>query len=55
MENDAMYNDHLEYFPVIWYNLWPFGIFCGHLVYFSRFGMFGRRKIWQPCLAAHVF
>jgi hypothetical protein len=32
----------------IWYNLWPFGIVCGHLVYFSHFGMFGPRKIWQP-------
>jgi hypothetical protein len=32
-----------------WYNIWPFGIDCGHLVYFSRFGMFGSRKIWQPC------
>jgi hypothetical protein len=40
-------------FVAIWYNLWPFGIIfgivCGHLVYFSQFGMFGRRKIWQPC------
>jgi hypothetical protein len=29
-------------------NIGPFGIVCGHLVYFSRFGMFGPRKIWQP-------
>jgi hypothetical protein len=28
--------------------LWPFGIFCGRLVYFSRFGMFEARNIWQP-------
>jgi hypothetical protein len=21
---------------------------CGHLLYFSSFGMFGPRKIWQP-------
>jgi hypothetical protein len=35
-------------FSVIWYNLWPFGIVCIHFVYFSRFGMFGPRKIWQP-------
>jgi hypothetical protein len=42
---------------VIWYDLWPFGVIyvwpfgivCGHLVYISRFGMFGPRKIWQPC------
>jgi hypothetical protein len=39
----------LEYFADIWYNLWPFVIVCGHLVYFSHFGMFGARKIWQPC------
>jgi hypothetical protein len=43
--------------------LWPLGIFYGHLenlmaiwhslgtlVCFSSFGMFGPRKIWQPCL-----
>jgi hypothetical protein len=45
MENVGMFFDHLEYF---WYDLWTFGIICGHLVYFSRFGMFGPRKIWQP-------
>jgi hypothetical protein len=28
-----------------WHILWLFGIFCGYLVYFSRFGI----KIWQPC------
>jgi hypothetical protein len=32
-----------------WNNLLPFGIICGHLVYFSRFGMSGQRIIWQPC------
>jgi hypothetical protein len=29
----------------ILYNKWPFGIVCAPLVYFSRFGMFGPRKI----------
>jgi hypothetical protein len=48
MENVVIFYDHLEYFTAIWYNLWPFGTFCGHLVYFLRFGMFGTRKIWQP-------
>jgi hypothetical protein len=48
MENDVIFYDHLEYFTAIWHNVWPFGIVCGHLVYFSRFGMFGPRKIWQP-------
>jgi hypothetical protein len=36
--------------------LWPFdilyGVVCGPLVYFSRFGMFCPRKIWQPCIHA---
>jgi hypothetical protein len=43
------------YFITIWNfyghlvnNLWLFGILCGDLVYFSHFGMFGARKIWQP-------
>jgi hypothetical protein len=48
MENIDTFYDHLEYFSVICYNLQPFGIFCAHLVYFSRFGMSGPRKIWQP-------
>jgi hypothetical protein len=30
-------------------NSWSFGAFCGHLVYFSRFGNVVSRKIWQPC------
>jgi hypothetical protein len=38
----------MEYFMAIWYNSWPFDIVCGHLVYFSDFGKFGPRKIWQP-------
>jgi hypothetical protein len=40
--------DDLEYFSIIWYNLWPFGIVCGPFAHFSHFGMFGPRKIWQP-------
>jgi hypothetical protein len=44
MENVGLFYDHLEYFTAIWYNLWPFGIVCGHLVYFSHFGMFRPRK-----------
>jgi hypothetical protein len=52
MENVVIFYDHLEYFTAIWYNLLPFGIVCDHLVYFLHFGMFGPRKIWQPCFAA---
>jgi hypothetical protein len=35
MENVAIIYDHLEYFMAVW------NIFCGQLVYFLRFGMFG--------------
>jgi hypothetical protein len=35
MENVVLFYHHLEYFTAIWYNVWPFGIVCGHLVYFS--------------------
>jgi hypothetical protein len=38
----------LVYFMTIENILRPFGMVCGHLVNFSRFGMFGPRKIWQP-------
>jgi hypothetical protein len=48
MVNLGVFNDHLEFLMAIWYNLWPFGIVYGHLLYFSQFGMFGPRKIWQP-------
>jgi hypothetical protein len=30
--------------------LWPIGTFCGHLVCFSRFGMFYREKSGNPAL-----
>jgi hypothetical protein len=53
MEYVCIFDDHLEYFMDIWYNLWLFGIVCGDLVYFSHFGMLGPRKIWQPCTAPH--
>jgi phosphotransferase system glucose/maltose/N-acetylglucosamine-specific IIC component len=35
MENVVIFYDHLKYFTAIWYNLWLFGIVCGHLVFFS--------------------
>jgi hypothetical protein len=49
MENIGIFYDHLEYFMAVWYNLWSFGIICGQLVYFSQVGVFGPKKIWQPC------
>jgi hypothetical protein len=48
MVNVGIFYGHLENFVAIWYNLWPIGIVCGHLLYFSQFGKFGPRKIWQP-------
>jgi hypothetical protein len=42
IENVVIFYDLLEYFTAIWYNLQPFGIDCGHLVYFFRFGTFGQ-------------
>jgi hypothetical protein len=42
-------------FSAIWYNLSPFVINCGHSVYFSHFGMFGPRKIWQPWCQLRIF
>jgi hypothetical protein len=34
------------------YILWPFGIVCGHLVYFSRFGMLYQQKSGSPGVSA---
>jgi hypothetical protein len=39
-----IFYDHLKYFTAIGYNLWPFGLFCGHLVHVSDFGKFGPKK-----------
>jgi hypothetical protein len=48
MENLGIFYDHLVYFTAIGNILWPFGIFCGRLVYFSPFWYLVPRKIWQP-------
>jgi hypothetical protein len=45
MENVCKIYYHLEYFTAIWYNLWPFGIVCDHLVYFS---ILGQEKSGNP-------
>jgi hypothetical protein len=49
MENLGIFHDLLVYSTTIRNILWPFGIFCGNLVYFTPFWYFGPRKIWQPC------
>jgi hypothetical protein len=32
MEIIGIFYDHGGYLTAIWYNLWPFGIVCGHWV-----------------------
>jgi hypothetical protein len=49
MENDGIFYVNLVYFTAIGNTLWPFGIFWGHLIYFSPFWYVVPRKIWQPC------
>jgi hypothetical protein len=48
MENVVIFYDHLEYFTAIWYNLWPFGIVCGNLVYFYVLICLDREKSGNP-------
>jgi hypothetical protein len=38
----------LVYIMAIWYILWQFGIFCGHLEYFNRFGTLYYEKSGNP-------
>jgi hypothetical protein len=47
MENLGILYDHLVYLMAVGNILWLFGIFYGHLVYFSLFWYFVPRKIWQ--------
>jgi hypothetical protein len=43
---------HLAYFMAVWYMLLPFGIFYGifggHLIYFSHFGKLYQEKSGNP-------
>jgi hypothetical protein len=49
----------LVYLSVIWYILWPYGIFLtiwltsGDLVYFYTLWYIESRKIWQPWSRKH--
>jgi fatty acid desaturase len=51
MENLGIFYDQLVYFTAIVNILGAFGIFCGHLVYFSPIWYFVPWEIWQPWLA----
>jgi hypothetical protein len=48
MVNVGTFDDHLEYFMAIWYNLWPFGIVFGHLVYFPNLACLDHEKSGNP-------
>jgi hypothetical protein len=48
MENLEIFYDRLVYFTAIGNILWPFGIFCGHLVYFPCFGILYQEKSGNP-------
>jgi hypothetical protein len=51
MEEAGIFYDHLIYLKDIWYNLWPFGIYVGYLVYFlAVLVRVTEKKIWQPCV-----
>jgi hypothetical protein len=48
MENLGIFYDHLVYITAIGNILWPFGILCGNLVYFSPFGVLDQEKSGNP-------
>jgi hypothetical protein len=49
MEDVGIFYGHLDYFMAMSYVLWPFGMVCSFLVYFSPFWYVVPRNIWQPC------
>jgi hypothetical protein len=55
MEYVGLLYVHWVCFTAIWYILWPFGVFCGHLEYFMvtwhilpRFGILYQEKSGNP-------
>jgi hypothetical protein len=50
MENLGKFYYYLVYLTAIGNSLWPFGIFCGNLVYFPRFGILDKEKSGNPAL-----
>jgi hypothetical protein len=48
LESVGIIYGHSEHLNAICYTLWPFGIFCCHLVYFSRIGMPYQEKSGNP-------
>jgi hypothetical protein len=49
MDDIGIFYVHLVFLNTsIWYNLWPFCIFYGYLVYFYHFGMLYQEKSGKP-------
>jgi hypothetical protein len=48
MEDVGILLGHFVHFTAKWYILWPFGAFCGNLVYFSPIWYVSPTNIWQP-------
>jgi hypothetical protein len=48
MVNVGIFYGLLEYFMAIWYNLWPFGTVCVHLLYFYQFVCLEQEKSGNP-------
>jgi hypothetical protein len=54
MEDVGIFYGNSVYFKGILNILWPFGAFCGNLVYFSRFGMSYQEKSGNPVEEAEI-
>jgi ABC-type spermidine/putrescine transport system permease subunit II len=54
IEKVVIFFDLLEYFTAIGYNLQPFGIVCGNLVYFSPFWYVWTKKNLEALLVAQI-
>jgi hypothetical protein len=50
MKNLGKLYYHLVYFSAIGNILWPFGIFCGNVCFFPRFGILDQGKSGNPGL-----
>jgi hypothetical protein len=60
MDNVGIFYDYLEYLLAICYNLWPFGISCGHLVFSPVLVCLDRKKLatlyltWGVCFGKEI-
>jgi hypothetical protein len=55
MDDAGVFYVHLMYFTAIWYTLWPFSIFYGYLIYFSRLGILSQEKYGNAVLVVSRF